>query len=94
MNPMKRLLSLVATALLAFSFASCKSASSNSESANNAQPNAASAAEFTPPPGAEEISEDRFRKDARQNPDDPTPHFNLGNIYLAEGKFDEAADEL
>ena len=87
-------LMLVAYAALVFSLASCKSASGNSESANNAQPNASPAAAFTPPPGAEEISEDRFKKDAQQNPDDPTPHFNLGNIYLAEGKFDEAADEL
>src|SRR5947209_11956279 len=92
-NSMKRLLFFVIFTALAFSFASCKSAS-NSAPANNAQPAATPAAEFTPPPGAEEISEDRFKKDAQQNPEDPTPHFNLGNIYLAEGKFDDAAGEF
>ena len=90
---MKRLLFLVSIAALSLSFAACKSASDN-ESANTSQPAATPAAEFTPPPGSEEISADRFQKEVQQNPEDPLPHFNLGDIYLHEGKFAEAAEEF
>src|SRR5437763_5539772 len=84
MNPMKRLLFFVSIAALSLSFAACKSASNN-ESANTSQPAATPAAEFTPPPGSEEISEAILQKDVQQNPDDPTAHSNLGTIYFAEG---------
>ena len=93
MNLMKRLLFLVSIAALSLSIAACKSTSDN-ESANTSQPAATPAAEFTPPPGSEEISADRFQREVQQNPEDPVPHFNLGNIYLVEGKFAEAADEF
>ncbi|HEX3558093.1 MAG TPA: tetratricopeptide repeat protein [Pyrinomonadaceae bacterium] len=89
---MKRLLlSLAVFALL--SFASCKS-ESKSETANPTQPAATLGTEATPPPGSVEISEATLQKDAQQNPDDPTAHFNLGGMYLAEGKYAEAAEEF
>ena len=91
MSLMKRLLFFVSLAALALSFAACKS---GSNTANTSQPASTPAAEFTPPPGSEEISADRFQKEVQQNPEDPVPHFNLGNIYLLEGKFAEAADEF
>src|SRR5438067_925662 len=93
MKPMKRLL-LPLAVLVSLSFASCKSESSKDSATNPAGPAATPAAESTPPPGAEEISEARFQKDVQQNPDDPTAHFNLGGMYLAEGKYTEAAEEF
>src|SRR5437763_14548350 len=65
MNPMKRLLFFVSIAALSLSFAACKSASNN-ESANTSQPAATPAAEFTPPPGSEEISEATLRSEERR----------------------------
>src|ERR687888_45136 len=97
MKPMRRLL-LSFAALAALSLASCKSESRNDTAANpasnNGQAGGGSAAGATPPPGAEEISEARFQRDAQQSPDDPTAHFNLGGVYLAEGKYPEAAEEF
>src|SRR2546421_11469736 len=94
MKPMKRLL-LPLAVLVSISFASCKSESSKDSAANSSGPAATPAAESAPlPPGAEEISEASLQKDVRQNPDDPTAHFNLGGMYLAEGKYAEAAEEF
>jgi Flp pilus assembly protein TadD len=95
---MKRLPLLLIFFAIFLSLASCKSESKPDAAANSGPnpqaPGGAATPEATPPPGAEEISEARFQNESRQNPDDPTPHYNLGNIYLAEGKYMEAAAEF
>jgi cytochrome c-type biogenesis protein CcmH/NrfG len=101
MHPMKRLRPLLILSALLLSFASCKSESRpDAASAPGATPaasgpnNGAASAEATPPPGAVEVSEATFRKELEQNPDDPVARYNLGTIYLANGKFAEAAEEF
>lgn len=51
------------------------------------------AAAVTPPPGAEEISEDRFQKELAKDPNDTVARYNLANLLFAQGKYKEAAAE-
>ncbi len=87
---MNRLLSI--TLLLAVVML-CPSCRSNNQNTTNGQTNATPAADATPPPGTEEISEARYQKDIQQNPDDAVAHYNLANVYFAQSKFKEAAGE-
>ena len=64
---------------------------------NQNQPNDANAgvAQATPTatPAAEHPLRRQMEEEARQSPDDPNSHFNLGNVYLQEGRFEEAIAE-
>lgn len=51
------------------------------------------AAPATPPPGTEEISEDRFQKEIAKDPNDMVARYNLANLLSAQGKHREAAAE-
>jgi tetratricopeptide (TPR) repeat protein len=93
MKPMKRLL-LPLFVAACVCLASCKSGSGNESAANPSGPSATPTPATTPPPGAEELSEDRFQKDVRQHPEDTTAHYNLGGFYLAEHKYAEAAEQF
>ncbi|HYH85879.1 MAG TPA: tetratricopeptide repeat protein [Pyrinomonadaceae bacterium] len=90
---MKRPLLLLSVAALCASLASCKTDNKTGEAANNSQPSASPVAEFTPPPGAIELSESSLQKDIEKNPEDADAHFTLGELYLTNGKYLEAAGE-
>src|SRR3954464_3423036 len=92
MNRMKRTLPFLLLVSLSLLFASCRS-ESKSDATEGARSSAPASAP-TPPPGMVEVSTDTFKKDVQRNPEDPLPHYNLGTAYLAEGKFDAAAEEF
>src|SRR5688572_8728057 len=97
MNPMKRLPLVLILSATFLPFASCKSESPTEPSAAPGASPAAAAADApapTPPPGAVEVSEATFQQELEKNPGDPAAHYNLGTIYLASGKFAEAAEQF
>src|SRR2546423_1584606 len=101
---MKRTLVVSVLIIAALAFASCKTENTNTAtptSASNAAQhdeiaaaNAVADAKAAAGPGAQEISESSLQSDIQKNPDDTDARFTLGELYIVEGKFQEAIAEL
>ncbi len=87
MNLMKRLPPLLLLSALILSAASCRSEGPAAAPDTNA-------AAPPPTPGAVEVSEETFRKELQQNPEDPAALYNLGTVLLASGKYADAAEQF
>ena len=86
---MKHLSTVLCTVALILFLNGCQTGG-KTDKRDNKQEQTANAAV---PPGMEEITEEKLRAAAMQNPEDPTAHYNLGTAYLAQKKYKEAVEE-
>lgn len=89
MKSNKRPLLALLVCPLVLALAACK------DEAPPQQPSETAAASPSPMTQAEALKgvETQLQEEARQNPDDPNSFYNLGNVYTAQGRHREAADE-